>query len=271
MINSGKLAGKTILVTGASRGIGQAIAEKCAKDGANIVIAAKTAQTHSKLPGTIYSVAEKINSLGGKSLPCVVDVRDESNVQAAVEQAVKTFGGIDILVNNASAISLTPTEMTPMKKYDLMHQVNVRGTFMMTQKCLPYLRQAKNPHVLNISPPLIMKSVWFRSHVAYTMSKYGMSMCVLGMAEELKDARIAVNALWPKTAIATAAVEMLGGDSMMNQSRKSDIMADAAYVILSKDSGEQRLCSFYAFNRQIMIITKALGLRSNGSYSPLTI
>merc|ERR1712226_533239 len=237
MINSGKLAGKTILVTGASRGIGQAIAEKCARDGANIIIAAKTAQPHVKLPGTIHTVAEKINSLGGKSLACVVDVRDESNVQSAVEQAVKTFGGIDILVNNASAISLTPTEMTPMKKYDLMNQVNVRGTYMMTQKCLPYLRQASNPHVLNISPPLIMKSIWFKNHVAYTMSKYGMSMCVLGMSEEFKDAKIAVNALWPKTAIATAAVEMLGGDAMINQSRKPDIMADAAYVILSKDSG----------------------------------
>ncbi|XP_063722942.1 hydroxysteroid dehydrogenase-like protein 2 [Symsagittifera roscoffensis] len=237
MINSGKLAGKTILVTGASRGIGQAIAEKCAKDGANIVVAAKTAQPHAKLPGTIHSVAERINALGGKSLACVVDVRDESNVQSAVEQAVKTFGGIDILVNNASAISLTGTEITTMKKYDLMHQVNVRGTYMMTQKCLPYLRQAKNPHILNISPPLIMKSIWFQNHVAYTMSKYGMSMCVLGMAEEFRDARIAVNALWPKTAIATAAVEMLGGESMVNQSRKPDIMADAAYVILGKDSG----------------------------------
>ena len=222
MINSGKLAGKTILVTGASRGIGQAIAEKCAKDGANIVVAAKTAQPHAKLPGTIHSVAERINALGGKSLACVVDVRDESNVQSAVEQAVKTFGGIDILVNNASAISLTGTEITTMKKYDLMHQVNVRGTYMMTQKCLPYLRQAKNPHILNISPPLIMKSIWFQNHVAYTMSKYGMSMCVLGMAEEFRDARIAVNALWPKTAIATAAVEMLGGESMVNQSRYLD-------------------------------------------------
>ena len=237
MINSGKLAGKTVLITGASRGIGQAIAEKCAKDGANIVIAAKTAEPHAKLPGTIYTVAEKINSLGGKSLPCVVDVRDEAQVQAAVQNAVKTFGGIDILVNNASAISLTPTEHTTMKKYDLMNQVNVRGTFMMTQKCLPYLRQAKNPHILNLSPPLIMKSIWFRNHVAYTMSKYGMSMCVLGMAEEFRDARIAVNALWPKTAISTAAVEMLGGEAMMKQSRKPEIMADAAYVILTKDSG----------------------------------
>ena len=186
MINSGKLAGKTILITGASRGIGQAIAEKCAKDGANIVIAAKTAEPHPKLPGTIYTVAEKINSLGGKSLPCVVDVRSESEVQETVQKAVKTFGGIDILVNNASAINLTSTESTSMKKYDLMHQINIRGTFMMTQKCLPYLRQASNAHVLNISPPLIMNSIWFKNHVAYTMSKYGMSMCVLGMAEELR-------------------------------------------------------------------------------------
>ena len=210
MLNSGKLAGKTVLITGASRGIGQAIAEKCAKDGANIVIAAKTAEPHPKLPGTIYTVAEKINSLGGKSLPCVLDVRNEKDVQETVQKAVKTFGGIDILVNNASAISLTPTEATAMKQYDLMHQINIRGTFMMTQKCLPYLRQANNAHVLNISPPLTMKSVWFRNHVAYTMSKYGMSMCVLGMAEEFKEARIAVNALWPQTAIATAAIDMLG-------------------------------------------------------------
>ncbi|KAM7435537.1 Hydroxysteroid dehydrogenase-like protein 2 [Porites harrisoni] len=236
MLNTGKLAGKTIFITGASRGIGKAIALKAAQDGANIVIAAKTTEPHPKLPGTIYTAAKEVETAGGKCLPCAVDIRDEDTVNKAVQDAVKKFGGIDILVNNASAISLTGTLDTPMKRYDLMNSINARGTFLCSQACLPYLKTAKNPHILNISPPLNMKPYWFKSHVAYTMAKYGMSMCVLGMAEEFKDVGISVNALWPKTAIATAAMEMLGGKEALAQCRTDQIMADAAYVILTRDS-----------------------------------
>ncbi|XP_028391725.1 hydroxysteroid dehydrogenase-like protein 2 [Dendronephthya gigantea] len=236
MLNTGKLAGKTIFISGASRGIGKAIALKAAKDGANIVIAAKTAQAHPKLPGTIYTAAKEVEEAGGQCLPCVVDIRDESAVKTAVESAVEKFGGIDVLVNNASAISLTGTLVTPMKRYDLMNNVNARGTFLCSQACIPYLKQAKNPHILNISPPLNMNPMWFKGHVAYTMAKYGMSMCVLGMAEEFKDDGIAVNALWPKTAIETAAMEMLGGGETLKHCRKVEIMSDAAYVILTRDS-----------------------------------
>jgi len=236
-LNTGKLFGKTVYVSGASRGIGKAIALKFAKDGANVVVAAKTATPHPKLPGTIYSAAEEIEAAGGKCLPCVVDIRDEEAVKSSVEQAVRTFGGIDILVNNASAISLTGTLETSMKKYDLMNGINARGTYLCSQACLPYLKQSKNGHILNISPPLSMNPVWFKNHTAYTMAKYGMSMCVLGMSEEFKKDKIAVNGLWPRTAIATAAVEMLGGDDLMSKSRKPDIMADAAYVIVTKDAG----------------------------------
>uniref|UniRef100_A0A1I7ZU88 Hydroxysteroid dehydrogenase-like protein 2 n=1 Tax=Steinernema glaseri TaxID=37863 RepID=A0A1I7ZU88_9BILA len=240
MFNTGKFAGKTAIISGASRGIGKAIALKLAKDGANIVIAAKTATAHPKLPGTIYTAAEEIEKAGGKSLPCIVDVRDEASVQTAVEEAVKKFGGIDILINNASAISLTGTLDTPMKRYDLMNQVNARGTFLMSQKCIPYLKQSKNPHILNISPPLVMETHWFANHVAYTMAKYGMSMCVLGMHEELRPDGIAVNALWPRTAIWTAAMEMLSGDKEEGAKgcRTPDIMADAAYALLSRNSRE---------------------------------
>ncbi|KAK9499369.1 hypothetical protein O3M35_002417 [Rhynocoris fuscipes] len=236
MINTGKLAGRTLFITGASRGIGKAIALKAAKDGANIVVAAKTAEPHPKLPGTIYTAAKEIEDAGGKALPCVVDVRDEKQVQGAVENAVQKFGGIDILINNASAISLTGTLDTDMKRYDLMNNINARGTFLVSKVCIPYLLKSKNPHILNISPPLNLNPIWFKNHVAYTMAKYGMSMCVLGMAEEYKDDGIAVNALWPLTAIHTAAMEMLSGKGSGAISRKPEIMADAAYAVLCKDS-----------------------------------
>ncbi|WP_434387946.1 SDR family oxidoreductase [Melittangium boletus] len=230
------LQGKTLFITGASRGIGLAIALRAARDGANVVVAAKTAEPHPKLPGTIHSAAEEIEKAGGKALPLMVDIRHDDQVQAAVKQAVERFGGIDILVNNASAISLTGTLQTPLKKFDLMFGVNVRGTYATTQACLPELLKGKNPHVLTLSPPLNMKPKWFENHVAYTMAKYGMSMCVLGMAEEFRSQGVAFNALWPRTTIATAAVNMLGGQDMMEASRTPDIMADAAYAILTRDS-----------------------------------
>jgi len=233
------LQGKTLFITGASRGIGKAIGLRAARDGANVVIAAKTAEPHPKLPGTIYSAAEEIEKAGGRTLPLVVDVRSEEQIAAAVQQAVSTFGGIDILVNNASAISLTGTLATPMKRYDLMHQINTRGTYACSQACIPHLLKAKNPHILNLSPPLDMQAKWFGPHVAYTMAKFGMSMCVLGMAEEFKSQGIAVNALWPRTVIATAAVQnLLGGDDTIRGSRSPDIMADAAHVILTRPSRE---------------------------------
>uniref|UniRef100_A0A336M689 Hydroxysteroid dehydrogenase-like protein 2 n=1 Tax=Culicoides sonorensis TaxID=179676 RepID=A0A336M689_CULSO len=235
MINSGKLAGKTLFISGASRGIGKAIALKAARDGANIVIAAKTAEPHPKLPGTIYTAAAEVEAAGGKALPCIVDIRDEQQVRNAVQQAAEKFGGIDIVVNNASAISLTPTAATDMKRYDLMHNINTRGTFLVTKECLPFLKKSSHPHVLNISPPLNMSPFWFGMHVAYTMAKYGMSMCVLGHAYEFKDLGIGVNALWPKTAIHTAAIEMLTGPDSNSWSRKPEIMADAAYEILTRD------------------------------------
>lgn len=232
------LKGKTLFITGASRGIGLAIGKRAAADGANVVIAAKTAEPHAKLKGTIYSASDDIESAGGRALPLVVDVRKEEIVEAAMKQAADTFGGIDILVNNASAISLTGTQETPMKRYDLMHQVNIRGTFLCSQKAIPYLKKAENPHVLNLSPPLNFETRWFAPHVAYSMAKYGMSLCVLGMAEEFKKAGIAFNALWPRTAIATAAMDMIGGPDVRNQCRKDTIMADAAYLILTKPSRE---------------------------------
>jgi len=234
------LKGKTLFITGASRGIGKAIGLRAAKDGANVVIAAKTTEPHPRLPGTIFTAAEEIEAAGGQALPIKVDIRFEENVQAAVDQAVEKFGGIDILVNNASAIFLAGTTDTPMKRYDLMHQVNTRGTFLCSQKCIPHLAKADDAHILNISPPLNMETRWFAPHVAYTMAKFGMSMCVLGMAGELKSKGISVNALWPRTAIATAAVQnLLGGDQAMKGSRTPEIMADAAYEILTKPAGEQ--------------------------------
>jgi citronellol/citronellal dehydrogenase len=232
------LSGKTLFITGASRGIGLAIGLRAARDGANVVIAAKTADPHPKLPGTIFSAAKEIEEAGGKALPIVCDVRVDDQVFSAVEQAVKHFGGVDILVNNASAISLTGTLETPMKRYDLMHQINLRGTYLCSQACIPHLKNAANPHVLNLGPPLSMKVQWFKPHVAYTMAKYGMSMCTLGMAAEFADDGIAFNSLWPRTTIATAAVNMLGGEMLMSASRKPDIMADAAYTIFTRPSRE---------------------------------
>ncbi|MFO0749332.1 MAG: NAD(P)-dependent oxidoreductase [Myxococcota bacterium] len=232
------LKGKTLFITGASRGIGLAIGVRAAKDGANVVIASKTSEPHAKLAGTIYTAAAEIEAAGGQALPIVVDVRHEDQIWLAVKQAVERFGGIDILVNNASAISLTGTLQTQMKRYDLMHQVNTRGTFACSQACIPFLEKSANPHILNISPPLSMNPRWFKSHVAYTMAKYGMSMCVLGMSPELAPKGIAVNALWPRTTIATAAVDMLGGDAMMKASRKPEIMADAAHWVLTRPSRE---------------------------------
>ncbi|GAC1570476.1 MAG: NAD(P)-dependent oxidoreductase [Polyangiales bacterium] len=231
------LRGKTLFITGASRGIGKAIALRAARDGANVVIAAKTTEPHPKLPGAIHTAAQEVEAAGGKALPLVVDVRDEAQIGAAVEKAVATFGGIDILVNNASAISLTGTLDTPMKRFDLMHQINTRGTFACSRACIPFLKKASNPHILNLSPPLSMKAKWFAPHVAYTMAKFGMSLCVLGMAEELRAEGIAVNALWPRTMIATAAViNLLGGEESAKHSRKPEIMADAAHVILTRKS-----------------------------------
>ena len=233
------LKGKTLFVTGGSRGIGLAIALRAAADGANVVIAAKTSEPHPKLPGTIHTAAADIEAAGGQALPVVCDIRSEESVQSAVAAAVERFGGIDICINNASAISLTPTTATPMKRFDLMHQVNTRGTFMVSQTCLPHLAKASNPHILNISPPLNMEERWFAPHVAYSIAKYGMSLCVLGMTGEFREQGIAVNALWPRTAIATAAVQnLLGGDEIVRRSRKPEIMADAAHVVLIKPSRE---------------------------------
>ena len=227
--------GRTVFITGASRGIGKAIGLRLAQEGANIVVAAKTATPHPKLPGTIYTAAEEMEAAGGQALPVVVDIREEALVQQAVDQAVARFGGIDILINNASAINLSNTEQLSMKRYDLMHSVNTRGTFLTTKLCLPYLKQSDHAHVLNLSPPLNLDPKWFENHVAYTIAKYGMSLCVLGHAEEFKPYQIGVNALWPRTTIDTAAVRnLLGGAEMAEQSRKPTILADAAYHILSQ-------------------------------------
>ena len=233
------LANKVVFITGGSRGIGLEIGKRAARDGAKVVLAAKTAEPHPKLPGTIFTAAEEIIEAGGEALPLILDVRDEENVLKAVEETVSHFGGIDICVNNASAISLTKTPDTDMKRYDLMHQINGRGTYLVSKYCIPHLKKSSNPHILNLAPPLDMKAKWFGPHLAYTMAKFTMSMCVLGMAEELKADGIAVNGLWPRTAIATAAVKnVLGGEELMNISRKPEIMADAAYEIFMKDSKE---------------------------------
>jgi citronellol/citronellal dehydrogenase len=231
------LTNKTVVITGASRGIGKAIGIRLAKEGANIVILAKTTEPHPKLEGTIYSAAEEMEQAGGKALPIAVDIRDEVAVQQAAKLAADTFGGIDILVNNASAIMLADTMHTPMKRFDLMHGVNVRGTFVASQACLPYLLKSENPHVLNLSPPLSMETRWFAPHVAYSMAKFGMSFCVLGMSEEFREQGVAFNALWPKTAIATAAIEnVLMGSDALKRCRKPEIMADAAFAIFQKNS-----------------------------------
>jgi citronellol/citronellal dehydrogenase len=229
------LAGKTLFITGASRGIGLAIALRAARDGANIAIAAKTEKPHPKLAGTIYTAAEEIERAGGKALPLVVDVRDEAMVKDALSQTATRFGGVDIVVNNASAIAVTPVVDTEMKRFDLMHQINARGTFVVSKWAIGYLEKAANPHILMISPPLDMKEKWFAPHTAYSMAKFGMSLMVLGLAGELRPKGIAVNALWPRTVIATAAVRnLLGGETMMRRARKPEIMADAAYAIFSK-------------------------------------
>jgi citronellol/citronellal dehydrogenase len=231
------LRGKTLFITGGSRGIGLAIALRAARDGANVAIAAKTAEPHPKLAGTIYTAAAEIAAAGGQALALQCDIRDEAQVQSAVAATLARFGGIDICVNNASAISLTGTEATEMKRFDLMQGINTRGTFLVTRTCLPHLRKSANPHVLMLSPPLDMQPKWFGPHVAYSIAKYGMSLCVLGMAEEFRTDGIAVNALWPRTTIATAAVaNLLGGEAMMRGSRKPEIMGDAAHAILTSPS-----------------------------------
>jgi citronellol/citronellal dehydrogenase len=232
------LKDKVIFITGASRGIGRSIALRAAEDGARIVVCAKTAEPHPKLPGTIHTVAEEIKAAGGDALAVQLDIRFEEQIQAAVDQAVAHFGGIDILVNNASAISLTPTDQTPMKRFDLMFGVNVRGTFACSQACLPHLKKADNAHILNLAPPLNMKAKWFKNHVAYTMSKYGMSMCTLGMAEEFKPHDIAVNSLWPITPIATAAIAVNFPKEVYDASRQPEIMGEAAHHILCQPSSE---------------------------------
>lgn len=230
------LKDKVIFITGASRGIGREIALRCARDGAKIVIAAKTDKPHPNLEGTIYSVAEEVEAAGGKALPLCVDIREEAKVYESVEQAVKTFGGIDILINNASAIFLAHTLDTPMKRYDLINSVNARGTFLCSQACLPHLKKSSNPHILTLSPPLNMQAKWFKDNLAYTMSKYGMSMCTLGMAEEFRADGIAVNSLWPKTIIATAAIAVNFPKQLLQASRKPTIMAEAAHSILTSPS-----------------------------------
>ena len=239
MTISGDLSGKRIFITGGSRGIGLAIALRAARDGASVAIAAKTSEPNPKLPGTIHSAAQEIRDAGGIALPIQCDLRDEDQIAAAVNQAAQEFGGIDILINNASAINLTPTEATPAKRFDLMFDVNVRGTFLTSQAAIPHLRESaeagRNPHILTLSPPLSMKAKWFQHHVAYTMAKYGMSMCVLGMSEEYRKTGIAVNALWPRTAIDTAALQMIPGIDTA-ACRTPEILADAAYVILNRES-----------------------------------
>lgn len=230
--------GKTVFITGASRGIGKAIGLKLAAAGANVVVAAKSVEENPKLGGTIFSAAEEMTAAGGKGLAIQLDIRFEDQIQAAVEKAVATFGGIDILINNASAINLTPTEQTEPKRFDLMHDINVRGTFFMTKACIPFLRKGKNPHILTLSPPISLQPKWLAGHVAYTMTKYNMSMMTLGWAEELKKDGIAANALWPRTTIDTAAVRnLLGGEALAKMSRTPEVLADAAFIILSRSAG----------------------------------
>ena len=252
------LSGKTIFITGGSRGIGLAIAKRAAVDGAKIAIAAKTAEPHPKLPGTIFTAAQEIRDAGGQALAIQCDIRDEDQIAAAIAQTVKEFGGIDILVNNASAINLTPTLHTPAKRFDLMFDVNARGTFLTSQAAIPFLKESgqagRNPHILTLSPPLSMKAKWFKSNLAYTMAKYGMSMCVLGMAEEFKRDGIAVNALWPRTVIDTAALAMVPGVDT-DFGRTPEIMADSAYIILNRDSKE---CSGNFFVDDEVLISEGI-------------
>lgn len=257
------LKGKIVFITGGSRGIGLAIGLRCAADGANVTIAAKTVKPHPKLEGTIYTAIEQIKEAGGKGLACRVDIRKEEMVEAAIEKTVDTFGGIDILINNASAISLTPTLHTEMKRYDLMNNVNTRGTFMVSKAAIPHLLKSSNPQVLNISPPLNMEAKWFGPHVAYTMAKFGMSMCVLGMAEEYKKDGIAFNALWPRTAIATAAIKnLLGGEEAIKGCRTPEIMADSAHIILNQNARENS-GNFYIDDE----VLAAAGITDLGKYA----
>lgn len=259
----GTLRGRTLFITGGSRGIGEAIALRAARDGANVVIAAKTSEPHPKLPGTIHTAAAAVETAGGQALAIPVDIRSEDQVRAAVAQAVERFGGIDVLVNNASAIGLTGTLETSMKRFDLMHQVNARGTFLCCQACIPHLKRGTNPHILNLSPPLNLHPKWFANHVAYTMAKYGMSMCVLGMAAELAPHGVAVNALWPRTGIDTVAIAHVAGEAIRDRCRSPEIMADAAHVILTKPSR--------AFTGQFCIdedILRAEGVADFSRYNP---
>jgi len=236
---AGSLAGKTLFISGGSRGIGLAIALRAARDGANVALIAKTAEPHPKLEGTVFTAAEQIEASGGSALPVVGDIRDDAQVLAAVEQTAERFGGIDVCVNNASAINLAGTEALEMKRYDLMQDINTRGTFVVSKACIPHLKSAENPHVLTLSPPLNMDPKWFKGHVAYTIAKYGMSMCTIGMAEEFRDAGIAFNGLWPRTIIATAAVQnLLGGDEAMARSRRPELVADAAHAVVTRPSRE---------------------------------
>jgi citronellol/citronellal dehydrogenase len=233
------LAGKTLFISGASRGIGLAIALRAARDGANVALIAKTAEPHPKLEGTVYTAAEEIEEAGGRALPIVGDIRDEQQVLAAVEQAAERFGGIDVCVNNASAINLSGTEALEMKRYDLMQAINTRGTFVVSKACIPHLKRAENPHILTLSPPITLEPRWLGGHIGYTIAKYGMTLCALGLAEELRGDGIASNALWPRTLIATAAVQnLLGGEAAMERSRRPELYADAAYVVITKPSGE---------------------------------
>lgn len=258
------LAGKTVFISGGSRGIGLAIALRAARDGANVVIAAKTAEPNPKLPGTIHTAAAEIEAAGGRALPVLCDIRDEMQVRTAIEQAVKAFGGIDVCINNASAISLTGTLQTEMKRYDLMNQVNARGTFLCSKLTLPHLLKSDNPHILNLSPPLDMSPKWFGPHVAYTMAKFGMSMCTLGMAEEFRSDGVAVNSLWPLTTIDTAAVRnVLGGEGMARTSRTPEIMADAAHVILTRSARE---CTGNFFVDEEVL--RAAGVADFSGYAP---
>jgi citronellol/citronellal dehydrogenase len=258
------LKGKTIFISGGSRGIGLAIALRAARDGANVTIAAKTAEPHPKLPGTIYTAVEEIEAAGGKGLPVICDIRDEAQVAEAVEKTVDAFGGIDVCLNNASAIQLTGTLATDMKRFDLMHQINTRGTFLVSKMCIPHLKLAENPHILNLAPPLDMEAKWFKNHVAYTMAKFGMSMCTLGMSAEFARDGIAVNSLWPLTAIDTAAVRnLLGGEALASISRSPEIMADAAHAILTRPS---RQCTGNFFIDELVL--REEGVTDFDRYAP---
>ncbi|WP_309083112.1 NAD(P)-dependent oxidoreductase [Chelativorans sp.] len=258
------LAGKTLFISGGSRGIGLAIALRAARDGANVTIAAKTDKPHPKLPGTIHTAAREIEAAGGRALAVVCDIREEAQVEAAVAETVKAFGGIDICVNNASAIHLTGTLQTEMKRFDLMHQVNTRGTFLVSRTCIPHLKKAENPHILNLAPPLDMKAKWFKSHVAYTMAKFGMSMCTLGMSAEFAAEGIAVNSLWPLTAIDTAAIRnLLGGAAMASISRSPEIVADAAYEIFNRPARE---CTGNFFIDEVVL--RQAGVTDFSRYAP---